>query len=334
MGPDKRYRAFISYSQRDKLWGKRIHAWLETYRVPVGSLVDIQLPRRLGKFFRDDEDMAAASDIADIVRRAIENAEGLIVICSPRSAQSKWVNAEIQHFRRTGRARKVFAVIIDGVPNSGDERTECFPPALRATGDPDDPDALPIEPVGLDVRKDGRAKACARLAAGLLGVDFDDLWQRDRRRAERHQRLLIGGLSAVSLVFAALTIAAVGFGLQARERAAILSIDVAHAVLDEGDANGALLLLLDAAEAFSATSTPDTMLIAFDEALQRAAAETLYPLPEGARLFDAPHGVYIADPVQMTIALLDGGGPPRLIAKTDSPAVFVGPNRVSRQRIA
>lgn len=220
VGPDKHYRAFISYSQQDKAWGKRIHTWLETYRVPVGVMVGNQQTRRLGRFFRDEEDMAAASDIAEIVRRAIEDAESLIVICSPRSAQSKWVNAEIQHYRRTGRARKVFAVIIDGVPNSGDPATECFPAALRAAGDPDDPEALPIEPLGLDIRKDSHARACARLAAGLLGVDFDDLWQRDRRRAEARQRLIVGGLAGVSVAFAALAATAIWFSILSERNAA------------------------------------------------------------------------------------------------------------------
>ncbi|MDP3491797.1 MAG: toll/interleukin-1 receptor domain-containing protein [Hyphomonadaceae bacterium] len=220
VGPDSRYRAFISYSQQDKDWGRRIHTWLETYRIPEGvGPAGQSADRRLGRFFRDDEDMAAASDIAEIVRRAIESAESLIVICSPRSAQSKWVNAEIQHYRRTGRARKVFAVIVDGIPNSGDPATECFPPALRAAGDPDDPDALPIEPLGLDVRKDGQARACARLAAGLIGVDFDELWQRDRRRAEARMRLLVIGLAAISTVFAALTATAIWFGAQADRNA-------------------------------------------------------------------------------------------------------------------
>ena len=219
VGPSKHYRSFISYSQQDKVWGKRIHTWLETYRVPVGVIADIQPGRRLGRFFRDDEEMAAAADIASIVRGAIDTAESIIVICSPRSAQSTWVNAEINHFRHTGRAAKVFAVIIDGVPNSGDPATECFPPALRAAGDPDHPDALPIEPMGLDVRRDGKERTCARLAAGLLEVDFDDLWQRERRRAEFKQRRLVISLSAISLVFAALAGAATWLGLLARHNA-------------------------------------------------------------------------------------------------------------------
>ena len=213
------YRAFISYSQQDKVWGRRIHTWLETYRLPADAMLHRSRDRKLGRFFRDDEDMAAAANIAEIVRNALDCAEALIVICSPRSAQSKWVNAEIQHYRRTGRSNKVFAVIIDGVPNSGDPETECFPPALRAAGDPDDPHALPIEPMGLDVRKEGQARVCARLAAGLLGVDFDELWQRDRRRTEQRQRLLVGGLVGVSVVFAALAATAVWFGIQSERNA-------------------------------------------------------------------------------------------------------------------
>ena len=50
----KRFRAFISYSQKDKAHARRLHKSLETYRVPKG----IDAPgidpktRRLGRFFR------------------------------------------------------------------------------------------------------------------------------------------------------------------------------------------------------------------------------------------------------------------------------------------
>ncbi len=231
-----RYRAFISYSQQDQAWGKRLHTWLERYKIPLGALVGISNDRRLGRFFRDEEEMPAAADIAGHVRDAIDHAESLIVICSPRSARSEWVNAEIHHFRRTGRADKVFAVIIDGAPNSGDPETECFPPALRASGDPNDPDALPIEPLGLDIRKDGRDRACARLAAGLLDIDFDDLWQRDRRRAEQRQRATIATLAGVALVFAALAGFAFHQTMEARNTLNRFFAERAWQKLDEGDA--------------------------------------------------------------------------------------------------
>lgn len=219
MADAKLYTAFISYSQADKAWGKRIHNWLETYRVPVGVMVDVSNDRRLGRFFRDEEEMPAATDIAAVVRRAIEVAESLIVICSPRSAQSQWVEAEIGYFRRSNPGGKIFAVIIDGEPNADDPARECFPRALRVVVDPTGEDAMPIEPVGLDVRVDGKARVCARLAAGILGVDFNDLWQRDRRRAEARQRGAIMVLSMVSTVFAVLAITAIALGVSANRNA-------------------------------------------------------------------------------------------------------------------
>ena len=142
------YRAFISYSQQDKLWGKRLHGWLESYRLPAGATARVPAGERLGRFFRDDEEMAAASNIASIVEKSIDDSESMIVICSPRSAKSQWVAAEIERFRRRGRDGKVFAFIIDGIPNSGDPETECFPPALRRSANPDNPNDLPIEPLG------------------------------------------------------------------------------------------------------------------------------------------------------------------------------------------
>lgn len=209
----KRYRSFISYSQKDKVWGRRLQSWLETYRVPVGVVASIEDGQRLGRFFRDEAEMPAASDIGEVVREAIETAESLIVVCSPRSAQSQWVAAEIAHFNSANPEGEVFAVIIDGQPNSGDPATECFPPALRRGGGASE---MPIEPVGVDVRVDSKERICARLAAGLLRVDFDDLWQRDRRRAERAQRRQVITLSAVAAAFAVLATAAVWFALVAQ----------------------------------------------------------------------------------------------------------------------
>src|SRR5258706_16238536 len=90
-----RYRGFISYSQKDKSEARRLHRWLESYRLPSGMSASVDGSRRLGRFFHDDEEMPAAADIAATVRGAIEDSESLIVLCSPRAAQSRWVNAEI-----------------------------------------------------------------------------------------------------------------------------------------------------------------------------------------------------------------------------------------------
>jgi hypothetical protein len=49
-----RYRAFISYSQRDRRQARRLHSALEAYRLPKGIEAEAQPDRRLGRFFRDD----------------------------------------------------------------------------------------------------------------------------------------------------------------------------------------------------------------------------------------------------------------------------------------
>ncbi len=108
----KRFRAFISYSQKDKSQARRLHRALEAYRVPAG--IDARGRKakilKLGRFFRDEEELGAASDLGSALQGAIADSENLIVVCSPHAAKSRWVNEEIIHFKRTGRADRIFAV--------------------------------------------------------------------------------------------------------------------------------------------------------------------------------------------------------------------------------
>jgi len=183
------YRAFISYSQRDGAFARRLHKALEMYQVPrgVGTTGVDEKTRKLGRFFRDDDEMAAATDLGAALRGAIADAESLVVICSPRAAQSRWVNEEIIHFKRTGRADRIFAVIIDGEPNAPPERQseECFPPALRFAIDAQgNLTAQPTEPLGLNIQREPFNRLVVRLAAGLLRTPFDALWKREQRRSQ------------------------------------------------------------------------------------------------------------------------------------------------------
>lgn len=182
--PSRRYRAFISYSQRNKTHARRLHQALERYRLPKGveAAVDIKT-RKLGRFFRDDEEMGAATDLGAALQGAIADAESLIVVCSPDAARSTWVNEEIIHFKRTGRVDNIFAVVVAGTPNSTDEQ-ECFPPALRyALGDDGTLSDQRAEPLAVDSRKEPFARVLTRLVAGLAQVPFDALWKREQRRA-------------------------------------------------------------------------------------------------------------------------------------------------------
>lgn len=116
---------------------------------------------------------------------------------------SEWVSREIIHFKQiramelrdTGTSvRRVFGILADGVPFSGDPRTECFPAALTKSVDVDGELTEPtLEPFAPDVRRDGREGAALRLIAGLLDLDFEDLLAREeaRRRAERRRSLFL-----------------------------------------------------------------------------------------------------------------------------------------------
>jgi WD40 repeat protein len=192
-----KYWAFISYSHQDKVWGDWLHKALETYRVP-GRLAgrasrDGTIPKRLYPIFRDREELPTSSDLGANISDGLRQSRYLIVICSPRSAASRWVNEEVKAFKAMGREDRILCLIVDGEPNATDmpgNMAECFPEAVRyrvdATGRIT---AERTEPIAADARKgkDSRESAKVKLLAGLLGVSFDELWQREKRRLFWHR---------------------------------------------------------------------------------------------------------------------------------------------------
>ncbi|MEM7350994.1 MAG: toll/interleukin-1 receptor domain-containing protein [Acidobacteriota bacterium] len=227
-----RYRAFLSYSRRDRKAAIRLHRALEKYKLPRGT--EGVRRRKLGRFFRDDDEMSASPDLGGALRGALEDSESLLVVCSPAAAKSRWVNEEIIHFKRLGRQGAIFAVIVDGTPNAPNETEECFPPALRFVVAPDGRVTdQPTEPLGLDLRQEPFARLRARLAAGLLGVPFDSLWRRDRRRARR--RLAVTSLFTLAILSGFLVL---GLGwLRSREQGRQQEIDqaLAQTTIDVGE---------------------------------------------------------------------------------------------------
>jgi WD40 repeat protein len=209
---EPKYWAFISYSHADKKWADWLHRELETYLVPsrlVGRETErgYKTPKRLFPIFRDREELPGSSDLGSTINAALKQSRYLVVICSPRAAASRWVNEEIVTFKSLGREDRVLAIIVDGEPNASDRpaerQLECFPPGLRFQVGPDR-QLLPVptEPIAADVRpgKDGRDKAKLKLVAGVLGVGFDELAQRERQRQLRRTALLV--LSSVIVAVA------------------------------------------------------------------------------------------------------------------------------------
>ncbi len=192
-----KYRAFISYSHRDRRAAEWLHKAIENYRVPA-SLVgavgrDGAIPRVIFPVFRDRDELGSASDLSASIREALTQSAYLIVLCSPSAAKSRWVNQEIIEFKCLGRADRIHALIVDGEPGSHSSDSECFPPALRfklgVHGTPDDRQLT--EPIAADMRAegDGKRDAKLKLIAGLLGIAFNDLRKREVIAARRRTRI-------------------------------------------------------------------------------------------------------------------------------------------------
>lgn len=225
-----RYRAFISYSHQDKAWADWLHRSLESYRVPA-RLVGKQTlagttPRRLLPIFRDRDELASATDLGRKVNEALAQSANLLVICSPRSASSHWVNEEVLAFKRLGRSERVFCLIVAGEPNAselaGRAAEECFAPALRYRLDDDGTlTHIHTEPIAADARpgKDGKTNAKLKLIAGLLDLDYDALKRRELKR--RYQRM--AALATAALVMMTITTALAITALIARHAAVVAS---------------------------------------------------------------------------------------------------------------
>ncbi len=207
---EPRYKAFISYSHRDKDWSAWLQRAVEGYRVPR-RLVGTQgafgpVPRRLTPVFRDREELSSASDLSAKVKESLEASEALIVICSPSSAKSIWVNEEVRYFRSLGRDDRIFAMIVDGDPQTQDENEQCFPESLIT-----DENGTIREPLAADARKwaDGKLLAKLKIISGILGIRLDELRRRDMQRRHRLWMASAGTAMAIALVMTALAVIAI-----------------------------------------------------------------------------------------------------------------------------
>lgn len=191
-----KYTAFITYSHADTKVAAWLQKGLETYKLPA-ELARSGESRRLGRFFRDREELPAGSDLSQSVREALRDSAFLIVVCSPSAARSLWVNREIEEFIAARSRQQILCMIVGGEPFAssvlGEEDKECFPPSLgyRVDRNRSRAESRATEPIAADLRpgRDGQRLAKLKIVSGLLGVGLDTLVQRD---AQRRQRRMLG----------------------------------------------------------------------------------------------------------------------------------------------
>jgi hypothetical protein len=279
-----KYRAFISYSHADRAWGDWLHRALESYRIPK-RLTGVEgregpVPAKLFPIFRDREELASSPNLSDQIRQALEQSAYLVIICSPNSARSRWVNEEILAFKRLGREHRILALIAEGEPNAadgGDPSRECFPQALKfKLGADGELSQIRTEPVAADAREqgDGRDNAKLKLIAGLLGIDFDALKRRELEVARRRTRVAYGIAAAMLLL--AVVAGGAGWLAYVNERKA-------ERQLDEALAQRSRFLVTKAEDARRSGAADQTSLLLV-EAVKAADKRSRALLPWFARL--------------------------------------------------
>ena len=189
------YWAFISYDHDDAPAARRLQKALESYRVPrelVGETTPMgEVPDRLYPCFLDNSELGALAELTPALEQALERARSLIVLASPESAESPWVDLEIRHFKSLGRSDRVLVALAS--------EEEVFPAAAVPQGEP--------EPRWVNLRQRSYRKAVLELIAGVIGIEFGRIYRRDRMRARKR-----AAAGALGLVLAGV----LGTGLAAR----------------------------------------------------------------------------------------------------------------------
>lgn len=251
------YDAFISYShsEPDAFVAAKLHTMLEHYRISK-KLQKISGKKKIDRVFRDREELPLSADLAVNIREALENSEFLIVICSPRSVRSEWVQREIETFLETHEKDNVLTVLVEGEPE------EAFPEILsykeekviRENGE-EEVVRIKNEPMAADVRGKNRKEIgkklrneFLRILAPMLSCTYDTLNQRHRDYMFRRILAGVGAAAVLALLFMVYAFrqaAAIDEQYQeARRNQARYLAKISGELLDGGDRKGALKTVL------------------------------------------------------------------------------------------
>ena len=204
---DYHYEAFISYRHlpRDRKVAIRLERSIEGMHIPKEVRSSADAPKRLGKLFRDEDELPTSASLSKQIEDALTHSKYLIVICSPQTNESQWVTREVELFASLHGRERILVALAEGEP------VESFPPLLLSRVAKDEQGAMqtiPQEPLAADFRSDGRREFSSeslRIAAALIGCGYDDLRQRTRIRRMRIIALVTTVVALVSMAFGALS---------------------------------------------------------------------------------------------------------------------------------
>lgn len=195
-----KYAAFISYNCNDVKWGHKLHRKLVKYKFSTTLSHKNRINRRpINPVFFAPYDIQP-NDLSEELKSRLRASKNLIVICSPNSAKSEFVGFEIDYFCQLGRQKDIYFFIIDGTPNSNDA-DECYNPKIKEHG--------LSGYLGVNINEKvyksaylNRERAYIQLITKILGIEFDDIWQRHKRLLIKKLLLMIFTIIAfISILF-------------------------------------------------------------------------------------------------------------------------------------
>ena len=206
------YKAFMSYSHAaDGKLAPAVQSGLHQFARPWYRL-------RALRVFRDKTTLAVTPALWPAIERALDESEFFILMASPGSAQSQWVQREIGHWLQKRSPETLLIVLTDGAlvwDGAAEDfdwsRTTALPGTLRG--------AFKNEPLYLDLHwaqteehlslRDPRFRnAIAQLGSTLHGRPLDELVGEDVRLHRNARRLAWGAVVALVALTVASLIAA------------------------------------------------------------------------------------------------------------------------------
>ncbi|MBP5280875.1 MAG: TIR domain-containing protein [Lachnospiraceae bacterium] len=204
----REYIAFISYRHKelDKKIAKKVHTMVERYVIPK-ELRGKDGAKKLGKVFRDEEELPVSSNLTESIQTALDHSKFLIVVCTPNTPESIWVEREITYFIEKHGRDHVVGILVDGTPD------QSFPKPLTQALELDhegnetirevEPLAANLTDVNHKYKESRIRKEAVRLYAALLGCPFDSLWQREKRQKMRNLVAVMALAMVIALSFSA-----------------------------------------------------------------------------------------------------------------------------------
>ena len=248
---ERKYKAFISYRHLplDSAVAKKMHRRIEHYIVPRGLRKNGE--KKLGYVFRDQDELPTSSDLSANIRSALDNAEFLIVICTPETNKSRWVLNEISYFLQHHDRDHVLAVLADGRPE------ESFPAQLTEIRSENGELLDRIEPMAANLTErsaGNRARTfqveSLRILAPLIGCSFDDLYRREQRYKMQRIGIAFGAAAAIAAVFITVLLnrnaqIRANYEQSLRNQSTFLASESLN-LLEEGDRMSAVSLAIEA----------------------------------------------------------------------------------------